>query len=155
MKYLRRALKYFLQISLLFVLIIGALMLSGMVSKDVAVAFQQGWTSVAYIALAFLAMSAAYPYFGYGKRRIRAAGDPSGFRKPILEAMEARGYGLAGEQDGEMRFRLRSPLGRLFRFYEDTITITPVLGGFQAEGLLRDMTRVVASIDYKINRDEN
>ena len=46
MKYLRRALKYFLQICVLFVVIIGALMLTGLVSKDVAVAFQKGWTSI-------------------------------------------------------------------------------------------------------------
>lgn len=155
MQYLRRALKYFLQICILFVLIIGALMLSGMVSKDVAVAFQKGWTSVGYIAIAFLVMSAAYPYFGYGKRKIRANGEPADYRKVILEAMDTRGYRLVSEKDGEMRFCLKSPLARLFRLYEDIITITPVLGGFEAEGLIRDMTRVVASIDYKINHDDN
>ena len=155
MKYLRRSLKYFLQICIIFVLIIGALMLSGYVSKDVAVAFRQGWTSLAYIAVAFLAMSAAYPYFGYGKRRIKAAGDPADHRKAIIGAVEARGYKLASEQEGEMRFCLKSPVSRLMRLYEDTVTITPVLGGFEAEGLIRDISRVVASIDYKINRDDD
>lgn len=109
MQYFRRALKYFLQICILFVLIIGALMLSGMVSKDVAVAFQKGWTSVGYIAVAFLVMSAAYPYFGYGKRKIRANGEPADYRKVILEAMDTRGYRLVSEKDGEMRFCLKSP----------------------------------------------
>lgn len=155
MKYLRRSLKYFLQICIIFVLIIGALMLSGYVSKDVAVAFRQGWTSLAYIAVAFLAMSAAYPYFGYGKRRIKAAGDPADHRQAIIGAVEARGYKLASELDGEMRFCLKSPVSRLMRLYEDTVTITPVLGGFEAEGLIRDISRVVASIDYKINRDDD
>ena len=46
MTYLRRAAKYFVQITIIFVLIIGILMLSGMVSKDVAVAFRSGWKSI-------------------------------------------------------------------------------------------------------------
>ena len=35
------------------------------------------------------------------------------------------------------------------------VTITPVLGGFEAEGLIRDLARVVASIDHKINYNDN
>ena len=46
MTYIRRALKYFIQISLLLAVIIGVLMATGMVSKDIAVAFQHGWKSV-------------------------------------------------------------------------------------------------------------
>ena len=104
MKYLRRALKYFLQICVLFVVIIGALMLTGLVSKDVAVAFQKGWTSIGYIAVIFLVMSFAYPFFGYGKRKIRANGEPAEHRKSILEAMDTRGYKLVSDKDGEYRF---------------------------------------------------
>ena len=155
MKYLRRALKYFLQITFLFVVIIAALMLTGLVSKDVAVAFQKGWTSVWYILAAFLAMSAAYPFFGYGKRNIRAEGDPVEDRSAILEALEGRGYKLASEKDGEMKFQLTSPVSRLARLYEDTVTITPVLGGFEAEGLIRDLSRVVMAIDHKIHHYDN
>ena len=58
MKYLVRALKYFVQISLIMALILGALMLSGVISKDINVAFQKGWTSVGYIALMFAGVSA-------------------------------------------------------------------------------------------------
>ena len=155
MKYLRRALKYFLQICILFVVIIGALMLTGMVSKDVAVAFQKGWTSIGYIAAIFLVMSFAYPFFGYGKRRIRAAGEPAEHREAILDAMDVRGYKLVWEKEGEYRFCLKSPVARLFRLFEDAVTISPVLGGFEAEGLIRDLARVVASIDHKINYNDN
>ncbi len=155
MKYIRRAVKYFIQITLIFVVIIAILMLSGFVSKDVAVAFQQGWTSVGYILAAFLVMSAAYPYFGYGKRNIRANGDPATYRVAIQEALKDRGYVLAAEENGEMQFKLSSPVNRLARMYEDTVTITPVLGGFQAEGLVRDLSRVVMAIDHKINRYED
>ena len=39
MTYIRRAIKYFIQTCLLLAIIIGILMLSGMVSKDISVAF--------------------------------------------------------------------------------------------------------------------
>ena len=42
MTYLRRAIKYFIQTCLLLAIIIGILMLSGMVSKDISVAFTHG-----------------------------------------------------------------------------------------------------------------
>ena len=155
MKYLRRALKYFLQISLLLVIIVAVLMLSGMVSKDIAIAFRHGWTSVGYILLLFAVMSAAYPFFGYGKRKIHAGGDPASYRDAIVQAMEGRGYVLASEKDGELRFHLGSGFNRAARLWEDTISITPVLGGFEAEGLVRDLARVVMAIDNKINNYGN
>jgi hypothetical protein len=35
--------------------------------------------------------------------------------------------------------------------WEDTLTIESVLGGFEIEGLVRDLSRAVMSIDRKIN----
>lgn len=155
MTYLRRACKYFIQICLIFVVIIGALMAFGFVSKDVAVAFRKGWTSLLYIAGLFAVMSAAYPAFGYGKRKIRAQGDPAEHKKAILEAMEMRGYKLEKElPEGGFRFRLASGVARAARLWEDAVTIEPVLGGFQAEGLIRDLSRAVMAIDHKINHYE-
>jgi len=148
MTYLRRALKYFLQIALLFAVIILILMGTGMVSRDVAVAFQHGWTSVWWILAAFAAMSLAYPFFGYGKRKILLNGDPALARDGIVEALRIRGYVLESEQDSVYSFRLASPVNRAARFWEDRITLTPVLGGFEAEGLSRDLVRVVSSIEY-------
>ncbi len=155
MKYLRRALKYLLQISLIFVVIMAVLMLSGMVSKDVTVAFRNGWTSILYILGLFAVMSFAYPFFGYGKRIIRVGGDPAELWPLIDEAMQARGYVPASETEEGRCYHLSSPLNRAARMWEDCITITPVLGGFQAEGLVRDLSRVVMSIDHKINNYGN
>ena len=148
MTYLRRALKYFLQVCILFGLIIAALMLSGMVSKDVSVAFQHGWTSVWWILGLFAAMSLAYPYFGYQKRTIRVNGDPALAKDGIVEALKIRGYVLDSDQDGTWTFKLSSPVARAFRMWEDKITLKPVLGGFEAEGLTRDLVRVMSSIEH-------
>lgn len=40
---------------------------------------------------------------------------------------------------------------RVMRLWEDYITIEPMLGGFQAEGPVRDLARIVSAIDHKIN----
>ena len=154
MKHIRRALKYFIQVTLIFTVIIGALMLSGLVSKDVTVAFREGWKSIGYIVGVFFVVSFAYPFMGYGKRNIRANGDPSEHRSAIDKAMQQRGYVLESDKDGVLRYHLASPVARIARLWEDTITIEPQLGGFQAEGLVRDLARVVMSIDRNINSYE-
>ena len=134
MTYLRRALKYFIQVTLLMTLIIGALMATGLVSTQVEVAFQHG-------------MSAVYPVFGYQKRKVYLKGDPAEARDGIVEAMHRRGYVLESEQEGVLKFHLTAPVNRATRLWEDTITLTPVLGGFEAEGLSRDLVRVVSAIE--------
>ena len=156
MTYLRRAVKYFIKICLLFIIIIGALMAFGFVSKDVAVAFRSGWASIAYIAAAFVFMSAIYPMFGYGKRKIHAQGDPASYRQAILKAMEQRGYTLEKElPEGGYRFRLTSGIAKAARLWEDAVTLEPVLGGFQAEGQMRDLARVVMALDHQIHQYEH
>jgi len=134
------------------VVIIGALMLTGYISSDVSVAFQQGWKSIAYIAGMFAVVSLAYPFFGYGKRTIHAKGDPAEYWARIDAAMASRGYKKAGEtQNGGYRYHHTSTYMRVMRLWEDNITIEPELGGFQAEGLVRDLARIVSAIDHKIN----
>jgi len=152
MKYIRRALKYFIQVVLIFTVIIGALMLSGLVSSDVNVAFRNGWHSIGYIAGVFFVVSLVYPFFGYGKRTIRAKGELPEIRKAVEESMKQRGYVLESEEPGgALKYHLASPVARAFRLWEDTITITPSLGVLEAEGLTRDLARVAMSIDHNIN----
>jgi MFS family permease len=155
MTYIRRALKYFIQTCLLLAIIIGILMLSGMVSKDISVAFTHGWKSVWWILAIFAVMALVYPFFGYQKRKIRVIGDPALARDGIVEALRGRGYVLEDEPDGALRFHLSSPLNRAARMWEDRITLTPVLGGFQAEGLSRDLVRVVSSIEQHFRNHGN
>ena len=155
MTYLRRALKYFIQITVILAVIIGVLMATGMVSKDVAVAFQHGWTSVWWILAAFAAMALVYPFFGYQKRLIRVNGDPALARDGLVEALKGRGYLLKSEADGVLKFHLSSPVNRAARMWEDTVTLTPVLGGFQVEGLSRDLVRVVGAIEHHFRNHGN
>ena len=155
MTYLRRAIKYFIQTCLLLAIIIGILMLSGMVSRDITVAFTHGWTSVWWILAIFAVMALVYPFFGYQKRKIHVNGDPSLAQNGIVEALKIRGYVLGSDADGVLKFHLSSPVNRAFRFWEDTVTLTPILGGWEAEGLSRDLVRVVSSIEHYFRNREN
>ena len=149
MKYLRRVVKYFIQICVTMALILAILMLAGLVSSDINVAFKDGWKSVGLILGMFAVVSAVYPRFGYGRRSINAPGEPSEHTSAIKEAMDQRGYQLEKElPDGTLCFRLRSFAARLARLWEDRITISPELGGFSAEGLSRDLARVASHINH-------
>ena len=148
MTHLRRALKYFIQASLFCAIVLGALMLAGVVSTDISVALIYGWKSVWFILAVFAFFSLIYPFFGYQKRMIHVKGDPALAKDGIAEALRGRGYVIADETDGILKFHLASPVARAFRMWEDTITLFPVLGGFEAEGLSRDLVRVVSSIEH-------
>ena len=154
MRHIRRSIKYFIQISLLFVVIIGALMLLGYVSPDVNSAFRGGWRTVGLILSFFLVMSAIYPLFGYGKRTVRAQGEPEELMPAIDKAMKERGYVMESSTEGEIKYRLSSSVARMTRLWEDTITITPVLGAIEAEGLMRDLARITMSLDRNLNHYE-
>ena len=155
MTYLRRALKYLIQLTLIFILLIAVLMLAGMIPMDVALAFRKGWESVFFILGLFAVMAAVYPLFGYGKRMVRVNGEPAEWWPVIDEAMALRNYRMAEEgPDGSRRYRLQSPVSRAARLWEDSITLTPVLGGFQAEGLQRDLSRVISTLQYKLSNHE-
>ena len=56
-------------------------------------------------------------------------------------------YRLEGEQDGSWSFLRRSPLSRALKMWEDRITLTPSAAGLEAEGLTRDLVRVVSGLD--------
>ena len=206
MRYIIRALKYFIQISFIFAAIIGVLMLAGWVSTDINIAIRGGWRSVGYIALIFAAFSCLYPRLGYTRRIVEvpefgdaavpdtgAGGevpDAGGHYLALIdEAFRFRGYekatpnrdsedpnrdGKDPNRDGEdpnrdsedpnrdsekdpagatcfvARYRLISRVNRAARLWEDTITVRRVAGGYEFEGLAKDLARVVSSVEQRL-----
>ena len=155
MRYVIRAVKYFVQVSLTMAIILLILMAAGLISTDINVAFQNGWRSVGIIAILFGVVSGIYPLFGYSKRMVDAKGEPGEHRAAIIDTMEEKGYKLEKEaDDGGLQFRLRSIPARIFRIWEDRVSIIPVLGGFQVEGLTRDITRIAGTLNYKLKQND-
>ena len=54
------------------------------------------------------------------------------------------------DETGEnLKFRLRSPVMRLFRMLEDRVTLTRTATGFELEGPVKDLVRIVSALEYR------
>jgi hypothetical protein len=154
MKYIVRALKYFVYISLIVTIIMLILVALKLVSPDVNVMFREGWGSILKIAVMFLAVSAIYPKFGYAKRGVRITGSYSEIRDGVVAFMEERGYELETEEGENMTFRLRNKFNRAARTWEDRITLTRELAGFYMEGISKDVARLASGLEFKFRNPE-
>ena len=154
MKYIVRAVKYFIYICVLVSIILLVMVLAHFVSSDINVMFKEGWKSVAKIALVFAGIAAIYPLFGYRRLLAGVLGELSGLHDDVIKCMEERGYRLESEDGETMTFRSRSLLNRIFRVWEDRITVTKTLGGFEVEGLSRDVARIVPALEYRFRNPE-
>ncbi len=147
MRYILRAIKYFVYICVIVTIILAALVLLKAVSPDINVMFRPGWKSVGLIAAMFAGVSAFYPLFGYTKRLATVLGEIEGLRDDVVKYMDTKGYRLELEQDGKMIFRSRSFMTRLI--WDDRITIEKGLGGFYVEGVSREVAKIVSGLEFK------
>jgi hypothetical protein len=156
MKYAIRAIKYFIYFTLLLVIIMAVLVFIGAVKADLDLMFRGGVNSLWQIALLFAVVAAFYPKFGFISRNVQLGGEYKDLRDGIIEYMEARGYRLETEDGENLTFRLRSKFSAIFKMLEDRITMTRTLGGFEVEGLTKDVVRIIGGLEYKFRRnDEN
>ncbi|MBP5410710.1 MAG: hypothetical protein J6Y26_02235 [Lachnospiraceae bacterium] len=155
MKYIIRAVKYFIYICVFVTIILVILALLHFISSDINVMFKEGWKSIGKIALVFAAISAIYPMFGYRKLMAGVLGELDGLRDDLVKCMEDRGYVLESEDGDTLTFRSRSALNRFFRVWEDRITVTKTLGGFDVEGLSRDVARIVPALEYRFRNPDS
>lgn len=147
MRYIIRAVKYFVYICVLVTIILTALVLMKVVSSDINVMFRNGWKSVGLIVAMFAGVSAFYPLFGYTKRLATVLGDLTGLRKDVKSYMETKNYTLESEDTDKMVFRSRSIMTRLI--WDDRITIEEGLGGFQVEGASREISKIISGLEFK------
>lgn len=153
MRYLIRAVKYFLYICIIFTVIILALVLLKAVSPDVNVMFKYGWKSIGLIAAMFAAVSAFYPLFGYARRLAAVLGELSGYRQDVIDYMSGRGYRFESEEGEAMTFRSSNIMTKLI--WDDRITIEKGLGGFYVEGPGREVVKIVSGLEYKFHNPDD
>lgn len=147
MKYIVRVIKYYIYICVIMALILWVLSLLHVVEGNVASMFRDGYRSIGYIALMFLAVAAIYPKFGFSRRGAVIPGSYAEIRDGIMDYMNSKGYRLESERGEDLTFRLRSPLGRLTRMTEDRITLTRELPGYSVEGLTKDVVRIAYGLE--------
>ena len=71
-------------------------------------------------------------------------------REQTLEFMNERGYELESESPERVTFRIKGVAGRLSKMYEDRITLTRVLDGWQMEGLRKDALRLSNALEHRL-----
>ena len=147
MKYIIRSLKYYCYLIILLTLIILALVLTGFVEADLSKMFINGYDSLWQIALIMLGFAALYPRFGFSKRTVHLYGSPEELRPDIVKVMDVLGYRLENETDSSWSFLRRSGMSRALKMWEDRITLTASAAGLEAEGLTRDLVRVVSALE--------
>lgn len=155
MKYVIRAAKYFVYITLIVAIVLTILVMLGLVSPDIEKMFRNGYDSLWQIGLVFMAIAAFYPRFGFGSRGARVPGSYEEVRDRVVDFMEDRGYRLESEDSENMTFRLRSPIMRATRMFEDRVTMTRELPGFMLEGPTKDITRLVYGLETRFAASDN
>lgn len=147
MRYLVRSLKYFALLCVLYVAIVWLMYWSGSLPEH-------PWKMMLFVlqtqrgmimAAAFVVLAAAYPMFGFMRKRI--GGSVARNREQIIRAFQMQGFRLTGEREGEMTFRGDGLFKRLSLLFEDQITVRDTASGLEIEGIRRAVARIAYRLD--------
>ena len=154
MKYLIRSLKYFFYFSIMCTAIVTILVLIGAVEGDINSIFEEGYKSVGKIVIFFAVVAAVYPKFGFITQEICSDKPWQEIRQEVIKYMKERNYVLEGEKDNVVTFRFKTAVGRLSKMYEDRLVLTKTAGGYQLEGLRKDVMRLAMGLEHRLNPQE-
>ena len=149
MKYLIRAVKYFLAFCVLYV---GVVYLSIMTSKGMELSVWQyivaafATTKGKMLGAAVVVLSALYPRMGFMTRRVEC--DMVEERDYLLQMFAVAGFSLKEESEGRMVFRADNILSRLVMLFEDEITVEQYGQWIDITGIRRGVAKVV----YRMGR---
>lgn len=148
MRYLIRAVKYFFAFCVLYV---GVVWLSILTQKGMDISV---WDSISatmatergrMLALAVVALSAAYPFFGFVKRSVKW--DMATEADRLVEIFAAAGFALKLKSEGKMVFKANNILDRLVMLFEDEIVVEQQGEQITLDGIRRGVAKVI----YRLN----
>ncbi len=142
MKYIIRALKYFVHLTILLALLIAILVLIGLVPKDINRIFINGTESIWQMALIVAIFAVVYPRIGYTTRNVYIKGSNEEIEPRLDGFMRSRRYVLMKKTEDKLLYRKASVLERIFKMGEDTVTFTRVINGYSLEGSTKDVVRL-------------
>lgn len=148
MKYIVRAIKYFLYFSILCAAMVTVLALIGAVEGNIDSIFQEGYRSVGKIAIFFAVVAAVYPKLGFITRGMAVTGSWDEIREKTVSFMKERHYELESESPEKVTFRLKGVAGKLSKMYEDRLTFISGPEGWTVEGLRKDVMRITSGLEH-------
>lgn len=154
MQYLVRAIKYFFYFLIVLVLVMTVLVLIHAVEADPEKMFRNGTDSLWQMGAMLVVFGAIYPFFGFTKRETIVPGEYSEIRGGVIKFMESRGYELEKEEGENIYFRQKSIVNKIFRMYEDRISMTRSFSGFTMEGLRKDVIRLSLGLEYQSRNED-
>ena len=146
MKYLIRSVKYFVQLMVILTVIIAVLIVAKVVDSDISKIFVNGYDSLWQIALMMAAFAAIYPRFGYSRRQALLPGSDEEAAPVLEKVMKAYGYEKEARPDAVLAYRKSSGASRFFRLWEDRITVTRFVSGYELEGASKDVVRLLNAL---------
>ena len=160
LRYIVRSLKCLFMVALLFAIIVVVMFYTSEHDANLRPwnLFDGQWTKV---ILFFVAYAAVYPLIGYNKREIAFGEGFSERRQEIANLL--REMNLVPERtevsEGNpnvLKLHNNSVIIRLFRMFEDTVTLTSDQGMVTVEGQRKDVVRVSMKLErYLQQREEN
>ena len=151
MRYLIRAVKYFFAFCVLYV---GVVWLSILTQKGMDISV---WDSISatmatergrMLALAVVALSAAYPFFGFVKRSVKWSMATDADR--LVEIFAAAGFALKEQSEGKMVFKANNILDRLVMLFEDEVRVRQCGDKIEVSGLRRIAARMALDAERYI-----
>lgn len=109
--------------------------------------------SVYKMLIFFVAVAAVYPALGFQKKPVYVS-NLKEHKKEIEELFVNANYILAYEDATKMIFKLKNPLIRFIRLYEDSVIIDFSDNPVMMEGLRKDILRFSRGIEYICQKDE-
>ena len=147
MKYLIRAVKYFIYFAFITTAIVLALVLIGAVEGDINSIFEGGYNALWKIALFFALVAAVYPKFGFVSRTLNVEADWDTMRAKAIRFFSDRRYRLETEAEDQVTFRRKDLAGRMTKMGEDRITLSRTEYGFILEGLRKDIILYATALE--------
>lgn len=151
-RYLNRAIKYFIYLSIIFVLIIGIFSISSGKEFNIYNLFRPG-TGI-QLAIFLTVMSLVYPLFGYVTKKVYLNSSYLQDKTTINDIFLTNRYIIECEGVDFIKFRHKSTFVRTMRMFEDTITLDFSDNPIKIEGQRKDVYRLARMIEYA-TRDTN
>lgn len=152
MRYLIRAVKYLLLLSVLYVALVWAMYLIGAEPQiDPWLQIEAHLRSDAgrKMVVVFVVLAALYPRFGFMRKRIEGYA-PERDSERLTNAMAVYGYKLAERREGVEVYRAEGVAKRFTLMWEDRIEVRTVDGALEMRGIRRMVARIAYQLEAYI-----
>lgn len=100
------------------------------------------------LIILILAFSAVYPFLGFSKKEVYTNRFSEQDKEAAIRIISESGFILISDQDGKMVFKSKRLTMRIFRVFEDLITLEYRDQTLTIEGMRRDIQRISSHLGH-------